>query len=76
MENSYGIGVANKYSVFLDEDVDPYEILENAKKEKEEKKAKIPGKENKSSAKTTANKPVKKSPVKEAPVKSDPRTGE
>ena len=74
MENSYGIGVENKYSIFLEDDGDPFETLENVKKEKEEKKAKVPGKENKS-AKVPTDKGNKKTPAKENVTKTDQRHG-
>ena len=74
MENSYGIGVENKYSIFLEDDADPFETLENVKKGKEEKKAKVPGKENKS-AKTSSDKGAKKVPVKENATKTEQRHG-
>jgi len=41
MENSYGIGVANRYELFYDEDVDPMDLISQAKLETEkENKAK------------------------------------
>jgi len=76
MENSYGIGVTNKYSIFLDDDdgADPFEILESAaKKEKEDKKAKVTGKENKNTSKTAGSKPSSKAPAKEKPQEKDAR---
>lgn len=71
MENSYGIGVTNKYSVFLEDEngSDPYEALQNANKEKAEKKIKSTGKENKNATKVSNAKTSKKPLAKEAPVK-------
>ena len=62
MENSYGIGVENKYSLFLDDESDPFEALANAKKETE--KVKASGKENKA-GKSSGTKSTKKVAVKE-----------
>ncbi|CAH1979330.1 unnamed protein product [Acanthoscelides obtectus] len=48
MENSYGIGVANRYALFLDDESDPLETLNLKEKEKElKKKTKVTEKENK-----------------------------
>lgn len=48
MENSYGIGVTNRYALFLDEDADPLEVLKVQEQEKElKKKSKVAEKENK-----------------------------
>lgn len=68
MENSYGIGVANRYALFLDDESDPLETLSLKEQEKEsKKKSKVAEKENK----------VKSEPVpkgKPAPVvKKAPR---
>ena len=73
MENSYGIGVENKYSLFLDDESDPFEALANAKKETE-KKVKASGKENKS-AKTAGTKTTKKVAVKEKVPEKSARPG-
>lgn len=48
MENSYGIGITNRYALFLDDDADPLELLKVREQEKElKKKTKIAEKENK-----------------------------
>ncbi|XP_030748274.1 plasminogen activator inhibitor 1 RNA-binding protein-like isoform X2 [Sitophilus oryzae] len=48
MENSYGIGVANRYALFLDDESDPLETLVQKEQEKElKKKSKVAEKENK-----------------------------
>lgn len=48
MENSYGIGVTNRYALFLDDESDPLEAIKLKEQEKElKKKNKIAEKENK-----------------------------
>lgn len=48
MENSYGIGVCNRYALFLDDESDPLELLKEKEQEKElKKKTKVAEKENK-----------------------------
>lgn len=48
MENSYGIGIANRYALFLDDESDPLETLSLKEQEKElKKKTKVAEKENK-----------------------------
>jgi len=48
MENSYGIGITNRFDLFLDEGDDPLEVLKFHEQEKEaKKKTKISEKENK-----------------------------
>ncbi|XP_069693136.1 SERPINE1 mRNA-binding protein 1-like isoform X2 [Periplaneta americana] len=48
MENSYGIGVTNRYALFLDDAEDPLEALKIQEEEKEaKKKTKLSEKENK-----------------------------
>lgn len=48
MENSYGIGITNRYALFLDDDADPLEVLKVREQEKElKKKTKSAEKENK-----------------------------
>nr|CAD7397213.1 unnamed protein product [Timema poppensis] len=48
MENTYGIGVTNRYALFLDEAEDPLEVLKIQEQEKEaKKKTKLSEKENK-----------------------------
>lgn len=38
MENTYGIGVKNRYELFYNEDVDPLEIIRQQEEEKEKRK--------------------------------------
>ena len=38
MENQYGIAVQNKFTLFLDEDEDPLEIIRRQEEEKNKKK--------------------------------------
>lgn len=53
MENAYGIGVTNRYQLFLDNDDDPLEALEVQEQEKEaKKKTKLSEKENKGKPET------------------------
>ncbi|GLG93556.1 hypothetical protein R5R35_003956 [Gryllus longicercus] len=53
MENSYGIGVANRYALFLDEAEDPLEVLKVQEQEREaKKKTKLSEKENKGKPET------------------------
>lgn len=55
MENLYGIGVTNRYALFLEDDADPLEVLKVQEKEKEsKKKSKIAEKENKTKPEITA----------------------
>lgn len=81
MENSYGIGVRNRYALFLDDESDPLEVLKETEKQKaDKKKTKVAEKENKGKpdpvpkVKTAA--PPKK-PVKEIAVQKpqDKREG-
>jgi hypothetical protein len=39
MENSYGIGVTNRFMLALDEDVDPFEILKSQEESSSKAKA-------------------------------------
>lgn len=49
MENSYGIGVSNRFALFIDEEQDPLEILKDQEQAGDKKKAdKGAEKENKS----------------------------
>lgn len=70
MENSYGIGVRNRYELFYDEEVDPLDLLKQTEKVKE----KGPEKENKGKAanKTTTTTTTKDPAVKKA-TKTDPQ---
>merc|ERR1711872_530622 len=40
MENAYGIGITNRYALFLDEDADPLDILKQGEADKKLAKAK------------------------------------
>lgn len=70
MENSYGIGVTNRYALFLDEDADPLEVLKVQEQEKElKKKTKIAEKENKGKIEIPAKGKVavsQRKPIKES----------
>ncbi|XP_066585959.1 SERPINE1 mRNA-binding protein 1-like [Prorops nasuta] len=71
MQNDYTITVTNKFSLALDEDEDPLEVLKNREKEKEaKKKEKLSEKENKSkqseAPKATGNKTQKSRVIKDA----------
>lgn len=72
MENSYGIGVRNRYALFLDDESDPLELLKEKEQEKEQKKkSKVAEKENKGKTETPSKgKPVtgQKKVIKETPV--------
>ncbi|CAG0891141.1 unnamed protein product [Cyprideis torosa] len=81
MENSYGIGVFNRYALFLEESEDPLEILKKEEQERELlKKKKSQEKENKTSTKGSTGKPkistdstrVEKSTHKEEPPRDRP----
>lgn len=69
MENTYGIGIANRYALFLDDDSDPLETLTLKEQEKElKKKSKSAEKENKVKTEQPAKgKPAsgQKKPIKE-----------
>lgn len=68
MENSYGIGVANRYALFLDDESDPLETLSLKEQEKElKKKNKVAEKENK--VKTPTVPKGKPAPAQKKPVK-------
>lgn len=68
MENSYGIGVANRYALFLDDESDPLETLSLKEQEKElKKKNKVAEKENK--VKTPTVPKGKPAPTQKKPVK-------
>ncbi|XP_063928398.1 SERPINE1 mRNA-binding protein 1 isoform X3 [Zophobas morio] len=59
MENSYGIGVANRYALFLDDESDPLETLNLKEQEKElKKKSKVAEKENKGKTEPAKGKPA------------------
>lgn len=59
MENSYGIGVANRYALFLDDESDPLETLFQKEQEKElKKKTKVAEKENKGKTEPAKGKPA------------------
>eukprot|EP00088_Acartia_fossae_P048107 TRINITY_DN523_c0_g1_i2.p2 TRINITY_DN523_c0_g1~~TRINITY_DN523_c0_g1_i2.p2 ORF type:complete len:382 (+),score=175.77 TRINITY_DN523_c0_g1_i2:218-1363(+) len=66
MENSYGIGITNRYACFYDSDEggDPIEILKQVQNDKKAKKTEVGG--TKPANNQTANKaPAKKDPKKE-----------
>ena len=67
MENSYGVGVRNRYDIFFDDEADPFEIIKKPAavvKDHEEK-------ENKSSKGKSATSDKKKAATKiESAVKS------
>lgn len=53
MENFYGIGVTNRYALFLNDAEDPLEVLKVQEQEKEaKKKTKLSEKENKGKTET------------------------
>ncbi|XP_046682898.1 plasminogen activator inhibitor 1 RNA-binding protein-like [Homalodisca vitripennis] len=59
MENLYGIGITNRYQLFLNEDEDPLEVLKVQEQEKElKKKTKLSEKENKGKQQEAKGKPV------------------
>lgn len=71
MENSYGIGVANRYELFYDEDVDPMDLISQADKLKleteKENKAKggvktVKGPAGKKAGKTEVNNKIAEKP--------------
>ncbi|XP_068220585.1 SERPINE1 mRNA-binding protein 1 [Palaemon carinicauda] len=73
MENSYGIGVRNRYELFYDEDIDPLDLIKQTVKTKETKSSSE--KENKT--KGPNGKPAKTAPAPnnkkgEKPVKTEP----
>lgn len=80
MENSYGIGVANRYALFLDDESDPLETLILKEKEKEQKKkTKVAEKENKIKPDTVTKgkiAPVQRKPIKDTKVQENKRDGE
>lgn len=63
MENSYGIGVRNRYELFYNEDVDPMDLLKQSEKVKD----KAAEKENKGKT-AKAKAPVVKKGVKTEPA--------
>ncbi|XP_017774220.1 PREDICTED: plasminogen activator inhibitor 1 RNA-binding protein-like isoform X2 [Nicrophorus vespilloides] len=74
MENVYGIGTANRYSLFLDNETDPLETLQIKEQEKElKRKTKVVEKENKGKpeapAKGKPTQPPKKI-IKDVPHKA------
>lgn len=71
MENSYGIGVANRYALFADDESDPLETLKLKEQEKElKKKSKVAEKENKGKVEVQ---PKGKSTATAVPQKKQPR---
>lgn len=81
MENSYGIGVRNRYALFLDDESDPLEVLKETEKQKaDKKKTKIAEKENAKVKPDSAVKPKTTAPPKkinkETPVHKPPEKRE
>lgn len=79
MENSYGIGVANRYALFLDDESDPLETISVKEQEKAlKKKTKVAEKENKvktePAVKSKITNVVQKKPVRE-PKPQEKRDG-
>ena len=58
MENAYGIGITNRYALFLDEDADPLDILKQSEAEKLTAKAKKIEEATKPASKTVKKEPV------------------
>ena len=68
MENTYGIGVTNRYALFLDDETDPLEALKLKEQEKElKKKTKVTEKENKAKGESVSK--VKVTPAQKRPSK-------
>lgn len=71
MENSYGIGVTNRYALFLDDESDPLEAIKLKEQEKElKKKNKVAEKENKAKTEVPPKGkivPAQKKVIKETP---------
>ena len=72
MESNYGIAVKNKFSLFLDDDCDPFEILKSTeeaklktKTDKNKKDAKNEAKAAKSGKNKTTKKPA--TPIQDQP---------
>lgn len=67
MENSYGIGITNRFDLFLDEGDDPLEVLKIQEQLQEaKKKTKVSEKENKGKPETKAKPaPNEKKGIKE-----------
>lgn len=62
MESCYGIGVRNRYDLFLNEEEDPLDILRQQEEEKEKKKDKVKDPKSKVT-KTPGTKPTAPSPI-------------
>lgn len=77
MENTYGIGVTNRFELFLDDESDPLEALKLKEREKElKKKSKVAEKENKAKTEVQPKSkpaPTQKKVVKEPPVHNKPQ---
>lgn len=71
MENTYGIGITNRFELFLDDESDPFETIKLKEQEKElKKKTKVAEKENK----VKTEPPVKpKPPVQKKPKEVPPQ---
>ena len=74
MENSYGVGVQNRYELFCDEDADPFDMIK-AKKPlmviKDEEKENKAAKTKPAAAKKTVK--VETKAVEKSPVQGKPR---
>ena len=66
MENAYGIGITNRYALFLDEDADPLDILKQGEADKKLAKAKKI---------EEATKPAPKTSKKESSVNKNDNSG-
>lgn len=77
MEQSYGIGITNRFDLFLDEGDDPLEVLKIQEQEKEaKKKTKVSEKENKGKPETKAKPaPNERKGIKETSNVKTPSVG-
>lgn len=77
MENTYGIGVTNRFELFLDDESDPLETLKLKEQEKEQKKKnKVAEKENKGKTEPQQKAKTGQAPkkvIKETPVHNKPQ---
>ncbi|MPC08822.1 Plasminogen activator inhibitor 1 RNA-binding protein [Portunus trituberculatus] len=71
MENSYGIGVRNRYELFYDEDIDPMDLIKQTEKIKDKSSEKEnKGKTTKAKAPVAAKKGTKTEPASKAADKT------
>lgn len=77
MENTYGIGVTNRFELFLDDESDPLETLKLKEQEKEQKKKnKVAEKENKGKTEPQQKPKTGQAPkkvIKETPQHNKPQ---